>query len=55
MNVFETSQETYGHLRAAHGGIYEEAPAGVVVGDAWNPDFLVGQVEALVSERAARE
>ena len=57
MNVFETSQETYGHLKAAHGGIYEE-PAGVVIGGACNPDFLVGQVEAparFERERAARE
>jgi len=58
MNVFETPEETYGHLRAAYGGIYEEAPAGIVVGDAWNPDFLVEQVGALARferERVARE
>ena len=58
MNVFQTPQETYGHLRAAHGGIYEEAPAGVVVEHAWNQDFIAGQVEALARferERVARE
>ena len=58
INVFKTPQETYNHLRAAYGGIYEEAPAGVAVEDVWNEDFLAGQVEALARiERApvARE
>ncbi|KIM39580.1 hypothetical protein M413DRAFT_415567 [Hebeloma cylindrosporum] len=31
MGVFQTPQETYAHLRAAHGGMYDAAPAGVVV------------------------
>ena len=58
MNVFQTAQQTYDHLSTVHGGIYEEAPAGVVVGNAWNQDFLAGQREALARierERVARE
>jgi hypothetical protein len=35
LKVFENSEATYDHLKAVHGGIYEEAPAGVVVEDAW--------------------
>jgi hypothetical protein len=58
MNVFQTPQDTYEHLRTVHGGIYEEAPAGVVVGHAWNAEFLAEQAEALARierERVARE
>ena len=58
MDVFQTGQETYDHMRAAHGGFYEEEPAGVVIGGAWNQDFVAGQVEALARierERLARE
>jgi hypothetical protein len=58
MSVFQTAQQTYDHLSTVHGGIYEEAPAGVVVEDAWNQDFLAGQREALAKierERVARE
>jgi len=56
-SVFPTAQETYDHLKAAHGGIYEAAPAGVAEDD-WNADFIAGQVEALARierERLARE
>jgi hypothetical protein len=64
LNVFETAQETYNHLRAEHGGIYDEAPAAPAViveedwDEAWDEDFLAGQVEALARierERVARE
>jgi Na+-transporting methylmalonyl-CoA/oxaloacetate decarboxylase gamma subunit len=43
MKVFQSSDETYDHLRAVHGGIYEEAPLDVAGG---SPDqgFLVERV-----------
>jgi hypothetical protein len=64
LNVFETAQETYNHLRAEHGGIYDEAQAAqdVIFEEYWDEDwdeaFLAGQVEALARierERVARE
>jgi len=57
MNVFETPEETYAHLRTVHGGIHEQDPA-AVVGGARGQDFLEEQAEALARierERAARE
>lgn len=57
MGVFQTPQETYAHLRATHGGIYEAAPAGVVAEGDWDPVFLAGQAQELARierERVAR-
>jgi hypothetical protein len=53
MNVFQTPQDTYEHLRTVHEGIYDEAPAGVVVGRAWNAGFL--DLARIERERVARE
>lgn len=44
MKVFKTAQKTQDHLTAVHGGMFEIAPVDVV-GDAWDQDFLVRQVE----------
>jgi len=57
MNVFETPEETYAHLRTVHGGIHEQDPA-AAVGGARGQDFLEEQAEALARFerlRVARE
>jgi len=51
MQVFKTAQKTQDHLTAVHGGMFEVAAVGIV-GDPWDQDFLLGQVD-VQAERVA--